>query len=746
MPFESRRVFEAGPEESRGSGLSKSGKKAGSLRAIAAALLTLNACMPAAFSQQITGAGSNGPDKAASTLPSAPAPVPTQPFPLHPGSRDYSKPYAGWWGNPINMYRPTKLEVASFTNSVRLGNLVKDGKIYLSLSDAIALAIENNYDIAIARYDLDIADTDILRAKSGAEPLGAPSGIVTGTEGGSTSILTTGGGPGGTAGGSGGAGSGASGLTLTTAGAGPLPETFDPTLTGTIQLERAKQPQSNTLFSGGLSSLTTNTNQYNFTYNQGFITGANLQVGLQNSRVTTDNPFTNYSPDFQSIFKATLTQHLLQGAGIWINKRFIYQAQNNRKITDSSFRQQILYTVNQVETIYWGLVQAYEDVQAKERALDQSSRLLDDNKKQLEIGTMAPLDVVNAESTVATDNQALISARSSLNYQQQIIKQAIARNLNDPVLSAAPVIPTDRVSLDTIPEEGQQVESLVQEAFQQRPELEQAVLTLRNDEITLKGARNALLPTLDIFGFYGSSALGGSQNSKAIDFFGSCSSPSSTCECTGSGATMSCTPLYPPGTFPTVGYGSVLQNLFNSTAPDKGAGFNLSIPIRNREAQSQQERSVMEYRQAELRLEQLYTQIRMQVVNAMYALSNDRAQVQADQAARDYNQQSLDAEIKKLHLGASITANVLLQQRNLAIAEDNLIAANAAYAKDRAGLYQILASTLQHYGINLGDAATGNVGSAPVVPGVKPAPPETSTPDATAPAATPAPTAPPSNQ
>ena len=164
--------------------------------------------------------------------------------------------------------------------------------------------------------------------------------------------------------------------------------------------------------------------------------------------------------------------------------------------------------MNQVETIYWGLVQAYEDVQAKERALEQSNQLLSDNRKQLQIGTMAPLDVVNAESTVATDKQALISSQSALNYQQQIIKQAIARNLNDPALSAAPVIPTDRVSLDAIPEESQPVEALVQEAFQQRPELEQAVLTLRNDEITLKGARNALLPTLDVYGFYGSSATG----------------------------------------------------------------------------------------------------------------------------------------------------------------------------------------------------------------------------------------------
>jgi outer membrane protein len=217
----------------------------------------------------------------------------------------------------------------------------------------------------------------------------------------------------------------------------------------------------------------------------------------------------------------------------------------------------------------------------------------------------------------------------------------------------------------------------------------------------LRGARNGLLPTLDAYGFYGSSALGGAQSANAIDF--QTQGP------------------YPPGTFPTITYGTVVQNLFNSTAPDKGAGFNLTIPIRNRTAQAIQARSLIEYRQAELRIAQLYAQIRMQVVNAQFAITNDRAQVRASLAARDYAQQSLDAEVKKLHLGASTTANVLLQERNLATAENNLIAADAAYAKDRAGLYQTLASTLQHYGINLNEAATGNVGAVPLVPGLQPA-------------------------
>ena len=237
-------------------------------------------------------------------------------------------------------------------------------------------------------------------------------------------------------------------MTLTTAGAGPAPESLEPSITAAIQYDRQSSPASN-FYTGGTST----TGTYDFTYNQGFVTGTAFQFTFDNTRATTTNAITEYSPQLNSSFQAKVTQHLLQGAGIWVNKRFIYQALNNRRITDSSFRQQILYTVNQVETIYWGLVQAYEDVQAKEHALAQSTKLDSDNRKQLEIGTMAPLDVVNADSTVATDKQALISAQSALNYQQQIIKQAIARNLNDAALSVAPVIPTDRVSLEEIPEE-----------------------------------------------------------------------------------------------------------------------------------------------------------------------------------------------------------------------------------------------------------------------------------------------------
>jgi outer membrane protein len=632
-------------------------------------------------------------------LPVEPAPNFTQPLYMRPQPRDFSKE-RGYWPNPLAPYKPTTAPPASFLNSPRMDDVVKGGKIYLSLSDAILLALENNYDIAIQRFNLNIADTDILRTRSGALFLGVNSGLVTGTLGGSGTTVASGGGPGGTSIAAGGAGTGAGGLALTTNGGGPLPENMDPVLTGTVQLQRQTQQELNPLFSGS-SKLNQNTNIYNFAYNQGFITGTALQVGFNNSYTTSNSIFNTFSPAYQTTFNMQLTQHLLQGFGWGINGRFIVQAKNNRRIADSAFRQQLLYTINQVEQIYWGLVSAYEDLLSKQRALEQSTRLLEDDKKALEIGTMAPLDVVSANSQVETDKQGVIASQSNLEYQQLLMKQAIARSLEDPTLVNAPVIPTDRVSLIEMPEERETADNLVRLADANSPAIELAVMTLKNDEITLKGERNGLLPTVDVYAFYGASGLGGMQSPDCVNFE------------TG----VAC----PPGQYPPVTYGSAFSNLFNSSSPNKGAGMNINIPIRNRQAQSAQARSELEYRQAQMRLQQLYVQTRMNVVNAQYALTNDRAAVQSAAATRDYDRQSVDAELKKLHLGASTTALVLQQQRALATAEGNLISATAKYAIDRASLSQILASTLDRYSISITDAATGQIRTAPVIPGLEPA-------------------------
>ncbi len=704
-------------------------------------LLNLMLPMAGAQSQSSSSALPNAPAAAAATVatPAPPPPVYTEPYELRPTDQDFSRGKSHF-PNPFSVYTETPVPPVRLTNSARIDTLYRDGKIYLSLDDAIMLALQNNFDIAIARYNLDIADTDLLRARSGLAYLGVNSGLVTGTLGGttgpvasssptattgatsstsSTSATTiqtagaSGGGPGGTSVGAGGAASGPNGITSSTLGAGPLNvplEPLDPVLTGTVQLARANIPQTSNFLTGTFQ-LNQNTNEYNFSYNQGFLPGETLAVTFNNNRVTNDanTPFsTFYSPSLNSTFNAQITQHLLQGFGWAVNGRFIAITKNNRRITNASFRAQLLYTIDQIENIYWGLVGAYEDERAKEGALKQSTQLLSDDKKQLQIGTLAPLDVVNANAQVASDKQALITAKTKLEYQQLIIKQAIARNLDDPIFAAAPVIPTDRVSLMETPEEEKPLQDLVQDAYTNSPNVEEALLALKNQEITLKSVKNGLLPVLDVYGFYGAEALGGSKS-----------------------------PLIPCGVNPVFGfdpcagtpgldipYSTVLSHLVNSSGPNKGVGFNFTVPIRNREAQAQAARAQLEYRQSQMRLQQLYVQLKMQVTNQLYALQNDRAQVQSAEASQQYAIQSLDAEQKKYRLGASTSANVLSQTRNLETAQDNLIAAQTAYGVDRATLSELVADTLQKYGINITDAATGNVSQEPNVPGLEAPQPE----------------------
>ncbi len=662
------------------------------------------ACLLLSTVPQSAAAQQTGAAPAPTGVPS-PSNTPNSLIDLHPTSRDFSVP-RGYWRNPFGPYIPATVESPITINSTRLEDLAKGGKIYLSLSNAIVLALENNYDIAIQRYNLDIADTDILRAKSGAATLlGAPSGLVENTLGGANSLLqASGGGPGGSSAGAGGVGAGTAGQSLTTSGLGPFPEVLDPTLSGTIQIQRQIIPTTSS-FSGSI--VDTNTEEYNFTYTQGWISGTQLQVAFDNSRVATNQPFVTYSPALNANFLATVTQHLAYGFGPGINKRFIIQAQNDRKISDAGFRLQILFTVNQIENIYVGLVSAYEDVQSKQRALEQSKQLAADNRKQLQIGTMAPLDVVQSDSNVASDQQALVASQSALEYQQLVMKQAIARNLNDPLLASAPVIPTDRISILETPEERMPVDDLVKEANANRPDVQQVLTGLKNDEITVRALKNGLLPQVDLYAFYGGYGVGGARGPNCTIFNAEFQS-------------VPCT----EATTPTIDYSHTFQNLFNNSGPNKGVGLTLNIPIRNRQAQSAQLRSMLEYRQAQLQVQQIYLKVRMQVINGQYALTNDRAQVESAQAAADYNRQSLDSEQKKYHLGASTTANVLLQQRNLSNAENNLITARAAYAKDRAAMTEILGTTLDRYGISLEEAVTGNVKEMPVVPGLEPATPQ----------------------
>jgi outer membrane protein len=594
---------------------------------------------------------------------------------------------------------------ANFVNTPLIDRVIRDGKIYLSLSDAVALALENNLDIAIQRYNLITADVDILRTSSGAAALGVNTGLVQGTPGGVSSnatSATSGGGAGGTTIGLAGAGAGAAGIVSSTQGEGSVIDNFDPVLTGTVQGEHATTPQSNIIFTG-TSTLVQNTDTYNFAYTQGFSTGTLMSVGFNNSRITSNSLFNTVNPSLADSFRFQLRQHVLQGFGFNANQRWIKIARNNRAIMDSAYQNQIMTTVSQIENIYWDLVNAYENVQVQQRALDLANKTLSDTEKQVEIGTLAPITVVQSKSSVATAKQNLIVSQTSLQLQQLLMKNAVTKNNTDPILATAPVIPTDTLQINE-PFEVPPVEQLVESALKHRPEIVQSRINLTNREVGLKAIKNLQLPTLDVYAFYGAAGLAGDQN-----FYNTCGNPGVP--------TSNCVP---PGSVPSTGYGHAFGQLFNSSAPDKGVGVNLNIPLRNRQNQADQVRSVIEYRQAQLSAQQQENTITLQVRNAQFALVQNYAALQSSVAARDYAQQNLDAEQKKYSLGASTSTLVLQASSALTQAESNVLAAATNYEKSRVQLDLYTADTLAKMGIDISEAESGKVQKMPKVPGAIP--------------------------
>jgi outer membrane protein TolC len=625
---------------------------------------------------------------------------------------DYSKPRSHL-PSFVGPYIPRSVPEPRTTNTERIDQLMVGGEIRLSLADAIALALENNLDMAIARYNLQIADTDILRTKAGQATRGVATGLVQGTPGGGVGGFgtgATGAGAGGTTGGAGGAGTGAAGLVTSTVGTGTAIDSFDPALSATLNINHATFPLSNTVTTG-VAQFQQNTGTANFTYAQGFHTGTAMQVTFNNSRTTSNSLFTALVPQIDSSFRVTVRQRLLAGFGLGPNTRFIRIAKNNREISDVAFRNQVINTVSQIQNIYWDLVNAYEDVKVKERSLALANKTLSDNRKQVEIGTLAPIEIVRAESEVATRNQELIVAQTNLQLQQLLMKNAITRNLGEARIAAAPVIPTDTM---VVPEQEpvEPIDDLVREAKQSRPELVQARIDLTNREITISSARNALLPTVDLVAWYGAYGLSGQQNSNVT-----CGDPNAS-------PPPNCFPPPPdPGSIPPPirgGFPSAFGRLFDHDFPDYAVGLNITIPIRNRSAQADQVRSELEYRQAQLRLQQLENQVGIEVRNAQFTVQQNRARVEAARKGVQLAQESLDAEQKKYALGASTNFQVLQAQRDLAQAESNLVAANAAYEKSRVELDRVTAATLTRNRIELDDAESGMVRTLPSVPGVTP--------------------------
>jgi outer membrane protein len=645
--------------------------------------------------------------------PAAPTPQntpETRPVPV----LNYAQPVSHF-PNPVGPYTPRHIAPPNLANTARIDSLMHDGKLYLSLNDAIALALENNLDIAISRYNLNIADTDVLRARAGASILGVNAGVVQNTPGGGLGGIgaSAGASTGGTSLGAGGIGAGTNGLVSSTLGLGPLITSFDPVITGTLQNDHLSQTASS-IFQGVSpgTSLAQNTGTVNFAYNQGFQWGTNLSVGFNNTRVTTNSLFASLSPQLNSNFQFRLTQHLLQGLGLPANTRFIHIAKNNRELSDVAFRLQIIDSVDQIENIYWDLVYAFENARVQNESLSFAQKTLSDTKKQVEIGSLAPIETVRAQSTVAQDQQLVTTAQTNLQLEQLLMKNALTRSLKDPVLASAEVIPTSTVE---IPAQEQVVptDDLINDALRHRAELVESRIDLNSRDFSNKAVRSALLPSVDLFAYYGGIGLGGRQNPANV-----CANPPTPDQQIFGCASNN--PADPDQLAATTSLGGTLNQLVNSTSPDKGVGLQLNIPIRNRAAQAVQIRSELEYRQAQMRLQQIENQVGIEVRNAQYAVQQNRASVDSARAALDLARQSLDAEQKKYQFGTSTTTLVLQYQSGLATSESTLVNASVAYEKSRIELDRATGALLDQNGISLDDAARGQVTRMPNVPYIAP--------------------------
>jgi len=583
--------------------------------------------------------------------------------------------------NPIDAYRGKTVPPPSLANSIRLDTLVRDGKIYLSLRDAIDLALENNLDIVIARYNLPIAQMDIQRTRAGGSVRGVNTGVVSGTPGGGGAGAGAGTGAGGTSSGAGGAGSGASGIVSSTLGTGTSVSSYDPQINANIYTDHTSEQLTNFQVEG-VSIYKFNTSQANVNYNQAFPTGSSLQVSWDNSRLTSNGIYDYFSPSYSSSMQVVAQQHLLAGFGLGPNLRFLRIARTNQKISDIAFRAQVIATVTQICDMYWDLVNAYDNEQVGERSVAFANDTLATSRKQLELQAIPEMDVLKAEGELAVREQNLTVARTNLELQELYMKNAITRTLDNPILEEMPVVPVDHIA-SKIEAIAEPVPDMIAAALRDRTELLESSLDLQNRELSRKTARNALLPSLDMYGAYVGTGAAGTLNSKYFN-------PNV------------------PTTLPS-SFGGALQNALDNTSPEYRVGLSLSIPLRNRIAKADQYRTELEYRQSQVYLEELKKRIRIEVRNARYALEQGASRVSAARKARDLSQRTFDIMQKEQKLGAGSNQQALAAEHDLALAESALVTAETAYEKARIEVRRATGSVLVDYGISIADAKAGVV-------------------------------------
>jgi outer membrane protein TolC len=629
----------------------------------------------------------------AGPLPSAPAAPQQAPPPTiaqqaraaaQPGPVTYQGPFhieMPHSHNPLAPYRPSTVPPVDLQNSQRLYGLIRDGKLYISLQDAIALALENNLTLASFRYNFPIAQADLQRTKAG--------GLANGVNIAVTQTTASGFGASGGGGGSASAGNaaaGAGGIVTSVLGAGAAVPSFDPFLNFSGFVNHTVTQEAN-VFLVGTPILKTNNIEVQSQYQQYFPLGTELQVNYTGQRVASNSPYNVVNPELYSNFQIFLQQPLLYGFGLASNERYIHIAKRNLQTTDLAFQQQVIATVTDIENLYWDLVNAYQDVQVKTRSLEYANQTLTDDQKQLELQNIPALQVMKDQSAVASSEGDLTIAKATLRHNELLIKNDLTRT-DDPSIDEIPVIPLD-LQGGPDPNESKSITELIDEAMKNRPE----VAIFRNQaEVlrqSLKDINSELLPQLYLFGYYGGTGTAGPKNPY-------CSLGAEEC------ATN----------LPT-DFANMFANTFNYSAPQYEVGVNLSINLRNRVVKADQFRAVLAYRQSQISQEQQQKSLRFDIRDSQFALVQAQARVAATQKARDLAQKTFDIAKKEQDVGAISRYDTLVMEQGLAVAESAFFTAQTAYEKAKADIDRATGTTLDRTAVSIDDAKNGVVTRMP---------------------------------
>ena len=600
------------------------------------------------------------------TTSAPPPPFPPMSLSLAP---DYSHGRS-WFPNVAAPYMPRHILQPPLTNSPRLAQLIQNGVLNLSLQDAVALALENNLDIAVQRFTPWIDEMNLLSAKAGSRV------------------------------------------------------NFDPNITMNLNESDATIPIANPLISGvGVTSTTSSLTQHlttgNFTYSQGFAPGTLVQMTFNNSRSSSTTSANVFNPSLSSTLAVAVTQPLLNGFGFLPNERFIIEDRNTVRIGEWQFKLAVINDVTTTSDDYWNLVYARQQVKVDQQTVAVDQELYNNNQKQLQIGTMAPLDVLSAESQLASDRQSLIVAQTLQLEDETKLLNDITKNPLDANLKGVELVPTTAIpTTDTVGNPA--LDEAVQQAWTDRPELQQIALQLKNDSVEVKVTSNALLPSLNLVGQYSTTGLGGVGKQTTTTpgtVIPNLNDPILLNGAAIPGEFVGLTPQIATVTPVPGGIGDAWNSLIHSRFPTFQIGLQMNLPIRNRIAQAANGVAQLNQREEETIYQEQKNAIYLAVRNALIAVSQDRNAVAAAATARQLAQQTFDDEEKKYQLGSSDTYTVALRSRDLTQAETIELQDEINLVESIVALDQAMGRTLEAHNITISGANTTNLLPVPNIPG-----------------------------